>query len=208
MMKRILALAAIVMIAGTAAAQRVQFGVRAGVFSQDMELTAADLNGANLITDARMGFHVALVSRVRLMDIGTGAAEMGLFLQPEIVFSQNRYRMQLAGDNPITRIRMQSVDIPVLLSFKLSLFRIHAGPVVNAIYKTNTIRESGGLTSLKPSVGYAIGGSVDIFSGLVLDARFYGQLKKLTNSIQTGGETFNSVRGSLSSWSVGLSWLF
>lgn len=207
-MKKILALAAVVMIAGTAAAQKVQFGARIGVFSQDMELSAADLKGANLLTDARMGFHVALISRVRLMPIGTGAAEMGLFLQPEIVYSQNRYRMQLAGDNPITKIRMQSVDIPVLLSFKLSVVRILVGPVFNAMYKTDTIRDDGRLTSLKPSVGYAIGGSVDIFKGLVLDARFNGQLKKLTNSIQTGGETFNSIKGSLSSWSIGLAWLF
>lgn len=210
MVKRFLTIALAVMLAGTVAAQRVQLGVRGGVFSQDMELKLSDIAGMdNIQTDARMGFHAAVVARVRLTAVGSGAIGLGLYLQPEVIYSQNTYKIQTSGGSTPAKIKMQSVDIPVLLSFKVSIIRVQAGPVFNVMQKSPSNRSEIDLMTMKPTVGYSLGASVDIWGGLVLDGRFNGQFKELKNNLRTENEgVYESVKGSLSSWSLGLAWLF
>ena len=214
MMKRLLTVALAAMLAGSAAAQRVQLGVRAGVFSQDMELTMSDI-----MTDAQLGWNAAFVSRIRITAVGRSSFGMGLYLQPEIVYSQNNYKMQEAavppsGGNPgkpagkVTKVSMRDVDIPVLLSFQIAIVRLQAGPVFNVMHKTPTQKGNADMTSIRPTVGFGLGASVDIWGGLVLDGRYNGNFKKLKNNIQQNGFDPEDIKGSLSSWSVGLSWLF
>jgi hypothetical protein len=208
-----------VSVAETAAAQRrVQLGVRAGVFMQDMELRGGDFH--NTVTDAidafttegRVGFNVAVASRIRITAIGRGALEMGLFFQPEVIYSQNNYwiKQTLNGAQigNLGKIRMQSVDIPLMVSFKISIIRAQAGPVFNVLYRNSTIASDIEFTPVRPLMGWTVGASVDIVAGLVLDGRYTGQFKDLTNHIKSGDNIYQSVRGSLSSWSLGLSYMF
>ncbi len=201
-MKRVLVLAAFAVMAGTVSAQRVQLGVRAGVFSQDMELTKSDI-----MTDSQLGWNAAFVSRIRITAIGKGSFGMGLYLQPEIVYSQNGYKMQEPGED-VTKISMRDVDIPVLLSFQLAVVRVQAGPVFNVMHKTPTQRGNVDFTSIRPTIGYALGASVDIWKGLVLDGRYNGNFKKMQDHIKMGDTIYDGVKASLSSWSLGLSYLF
>lgn len=218
-MRKLLILAVVALMAGTVSAQRVQFGVRAGVFSQDMELKFSD--AAHIMSDAKLGWSAAFVSRVRITAIGSGAFSMGLYLQPEVVYSQNGYKMQKMKevdlsdgsktwrpDGSVVKVSMRDVDIPVMLSFQLAIIRLQAGPVFNVMHKTPAKRGDVDVMSIRPTVGYSFGASVDIFGGLVLDGRYNGNFKKMKNNIQMGDKVFDSVKASLSSWSVGLSWLF
>lgn len=223
-MKKLLILAALVMMAGSAVARerherqhpRVQLGVRAGVFSQDMVLSTPMIT-----TDAQLGWNAAFVSRIRIMAVGKGSLSMGLYLQPEIIYSQNGYRMQemqkvkyseesikYQPKGSVVKTSMRDVDVPVLLSFQIAVIRIQAGPVFNVMHKTPTKSGNVDVTSIRPTVGYGVGASVDIWKGLVLDGRFNGNFKKVQNNIKMGDTVYDSVKGSLSSWSVGLSWLF
>jgi hypothetical protein len=197
------------MSAGSALAQKkVQLGVRAGIFSQDMEMKFGDVAGlGNTETDAKMGFNVAAVARVRLIGFGSGALGAGLFVQPEILYSQNTYKIAPAGGD-VAKIKMQSVDIPLLLSVKLSIVRVQAGPVFNVMQKSPSNLADIDLMMRKPTVSYALGASVDIWGGLVLDGRFNGQFKELKNDLKAGNGAYESVKGSLSSWSLGIGWLF
>lgn len=209
MKKLLLSLLACLLAAVAAAQPRVELGARAGVTSQDLELRILDFNGDNFATDASTGFHAAVVSRVRLIALGRGALGFGLFFQPEVVYTQNNYKMQKNGhDEAVSKIRMQSVDVPLMLSLKVSLVRVQAGPVFNLMYRNSSLRGDITMTPTRPMIGYAAGLSVDIIGGLVLDGRYYGQFKELKNHIKQGETVYGSVRGSLSSWSVGLSWLF
>ncbi len=232
-MKRVFLLALAVLpaalagIENAAAQARVELGVRAGITSQDLSFgnfINPDIDtelpdfepGSNIdhfSTDTRIGFHAAIVSRIRLTAVGSGALGFGLFLQPEVVYSQNNFKIQkLDGNrNPaggVSTIRMQSVDIPLMLSLKVSIVRVQAGVVFNAVYKNTGTKGDVGIVPIKPTMGYTAGLSVDIFGGLVLDGRYYGQFKQLQNRIQAGETVYRSVRASLSSWSVGLAWLF
>jgi hypothetical protein len=226
-MKKLLLITAAVLamtcVAQTVTAQsslrRVQLGLRAGVFMQDLELQRGDFirnDGSGIIdryaTEGRVGFNVALASRIRITALGRGALEMGLFFQPEIIYSQNNYKIQrtseVDGDGPVSSIRLQSVDIPVLLSLKVSIVRARVGPVFNVFYRNSTLSNNIYFTPLKPVVGWTVGASVDIVGGLVLDGRYTGQFKDLKNHIQSGDTIYDSVRGSLTSWSIGLSYMF
>lgn len=208
-MKKVLILASALMVCAAAAAQRVQLGARVGVFSQDMELRVTDIPELSGVeTDAKMGFHAAIVARIKLAELGSGAVGMGFHLQPEVVYSQNTYKIQTDPGTPAAKIKMQAIDIPVLVSFKLSIIRAYVGPVFNVMNKTPSNKRETDLMMIKPTVGYSVGLSVDIFGGLVLDGRYNGQFKDLKNDLDAGTGVYQSVKGSLSSWAVGLSWLF
>lgn len=207
-MKKFAILAALMLAAGTLSAQVVQLGARVGVFSQDMDMNFGE-NTHNILTDSKLGFNAAIVARVRLVAIGHGAVGLGLYLQPEVLYSQNTYKIKTDPESPAAKIRMQSVDIPVMLSFKVSIVRVQAGPVFNVMQKSPSNMQNVELMMLKPTVGYTAGVSVDIFGGLVLDGRFNGQFKQLKNNLNVEDMDFSeSVRSSLSSWSLGISWLF
>ncbi len=200
-----------VLMAGSAAAQqaqwahRVQMGVRAGVFSQDMELVQSDI-----ATDAVLGWNAALVSRILLTPVGVNSSvsfDMALYVQPEIVYSQNSYKMQPPGGK-VSRINMQDIDVPILLSFQVAIVRIQAGPVFNLMHKTPTKEGDLDFSSIRPTVGFGVGASVDIWKGFVLDGRYNGQFKKLQDNIKMGDKPAQSGTATLSSWSLGLSYLF
>jgi hypothetical protein len=194
--------------AGSATAQKVQIGVRGGIFSQNMNFKLADVAGlGDTKTNGTLGFNVAAVARVRLVGFGSGALGAGLFLQPEVLYSQNKIKIT-PMEGVTAKIKMQSVDIPVLLSMKLSIVRVQLGPVFNVMQKSPSNLADIDLMMTKPTVGYALGASVDLFGGLVLDGRYNGQFKDLKNNLKAGTGAYESVKGSLSSWSLGLGLLF
>ncbi len=216
-MKRVLLVALATMLLGgggaeQAMAQKFELGVRAGVGSQNMNVESLGLfmNGK-----ARLGWNVAAVTRIRLIGFGDGILGAGLFFQPEVVYSQSSIKgnhsvFSPAGDaastgtvGPSAKLRMKTVDVPLMLSLKVSLVRVQAGPVINLM---NNLSEDGKkleLLPLRAPVGYALGASADLF-GLTLDARYHGEFKKLKYT-QSGLEEFKS---SLSSWSIGVGIMF
>ncbi len=207
-MRKVLLLALAVVLTGMstierAAAQRIELGARAGISSQNLNMKFDGLSDMK----AKVGWHLAAVSRLKLVGFGGDILGAGLFLQPEIVFTQNNTKV--TGDTYSSKLRMQSIDIPVLLSLKVSIVRLQAGPVFNVMNKYSTLSGTEVLVPVsRPVVGYGLGLSVDIIGGLVIDGRYQGEFGKLKNSVNSGEGLRPSVKGSLSSWSVGLAWLF
>ncbi len=189
-----------------AGAQNFELGVRAGVASQSMDMTFDGLQDAK----ARLGWHAGVVSRIRLLGFGDGLLGAGLFFQPEVVYSQNNLKLKGAVSSAgayDSKIRMQTVDVPLLLSLKVSLVRVQAGPVFNLM---NNFSSAGGRLELRTNrspVGYALGASVDLF-GLTIDGRYHGEFKKLESNIDGGANFQESVKSSLSSWSLGVGIMF
>ncbi len=103
---------------------------------------------------------------------------------------------------------MQTVDVPLMLSLKVSIARVHAGPVFHLM--NNFTSNNGNLEiqhPLRSAVGYALGASVDLL-GLTIDGRYYGDFGKLKSNINASGYTHESVKSSLSSWSLGVGIMF
>ncbi len=210
-MKKVLLLAlAVTLTVGAAsekaAAQKFELGARFGVASQSMDTKVLGL----LDGKSNLGWHLAAVSRIRMVGFGDGMLGAGLFLQPEVVYSQSSLKAQQAtaqsesGSTAKTsKIRMKTVDVPLLLSLKVSLARIQAGPVFNLMNNFDTVEGNLEFLPLRPAVGYALGASVDLL-GLTFDARYHGEFKKLDFE----GNGWDGVKSSLSSWSVGVGIMF
>ena len=223
-MKRVLTIALVAVMAaaagiGSASAQKFELGVRAGVGSQNM-----DIPDNVFEAKSRLGWNAAVVARMRIIGFGDGFLGAGLFFQPEVVYSQssNRVRSNMFYEltQPVTRassdadfagatkVKMQTVDVPLLLSLKVSIARVQAGPVFHLM--NNYAIETGHLEfqpPLRSAVGYALGASVDLL-GLTVDARYMGDFGKLKNNITDSGHLHESVKSSLSSWSVGVGLMF
>jgi hypothetical protein len=197
----------------------VELGVRAGVLSQALELDAAGFKNPTdpekydqYLTDDKVGFNVAVASRIRLFPIGRNSLDMGLYFQPEIIFGQNDLHIRPQNGyetGALTKIRIQTVDLPVMLSFKANVVRIQAGPVFNLMYRSDT--RSGDIDIMpvgKPVVSYSVGVSIDVVAGLVIDGRYNGQFKDLTNNIKAGETVYDNVPATRTSWSIGVSYYF
>jgi hypothetical protein len=211
-MKRVLLIAlATVLTLGAAtqntAAQTFELGARAGIGSHNL-----DVKGLALLQSrkARLGWNLAVVSRIRLAGFGDGLLGAGLFFQPEVVFSQNSTvgddefeQLTRASSDYSGRLRMHTVDIPLLLSLKVSLVRVQAGPVFNLMSNYATKGGKLDLSPLRSATGYALGASVDL-GGLVIDGRYHGEFKKLYYK----ESQFHDLKGSLSSWSLGVGLMF
>jgi hypothetical protein len=207
-MKRalLIALAAVLTVgaASEAAAQKFELGARAGIGSQNMDFKPFGLiNGKT-----QLGWHLAAVSRIRVVGFGDGLLGAGLFFQPEVVYSQNSLKGTKAsassseGAPAESKVRMQRVDVPLLLSLKVSLARIQAGPVVNLMNNFETVDGNLEFLPVRSPVGYAVGASIDL-GGLVIDGRYHGEFKKM--SFQ--GD-WADVKSRFSSWSLGVGLMF
>jgi hypothetical protein len=187
-----------------AGAQKFELGARAGIGSQSMDFKPLGLiNGKT-----QLGWHLAAVSRIRVVGFGDGLLGAGLFFQPEVVYSQNNLKGTRAsassseGVAAESKVRMQTVDVPLLLSLKVSLARIQAGPVINLMNNFETVDGDLEFLPLRSPVGYAVGASVDL-GGLVIDGRYHGEFKKMSFK----GD-WADVKSRFSSWSLGVGLMF
>jgi hypothetical protein len=211
MKKRVVAIILTLLLvgsAGSAVAQKgVQFGVRGAIFSQNMNIKIDDALGyGDNKSSAKMGWNAGVVARMRIVGFGSGVLGAGLFLQPEVLYSQNSIKMEPI-DGFEAKFKMQSIDIPVLLSAKVSIVRVQLGPVFNVMQKSPSNLADFDITVQKPTMGYAVGASLDL-GILVIDGRYNGQFKDLQNSLKAGSNVYDSVKGNLSSWSLGLGLMF
>lgn len=186
-----------VLAVGAAKAQKYELGARAGLSSQNMDLPA-DYTDAK----ARLGWHLAAVGRVRLIGFGDGLVGAGLFLQPEVVYTQSNIKAKSAGESK--KFTMKTIDVPLLLSAKISIARVHAGPVFNLMNNFGASDGKLDIHTRRPAVGFVLGAGVK-FLGLEWDARYHGDFDKMKFN---GAENWNDVRSRFSSWSVGVGMMF
>ena len=155
------ALAAI-LITGTANAQHVNIGVKAG-------LNVYTINSDNNAEyDPKVGFHVGLIGHTHLAK--------QLALQPEIVYSAQGTKYTIAGVE--TKLKLGYINIPVIFQYMFDNgFRLQAGPqvgfLVNAKSETNNT-DTDVKDNLK-TVDFALGagvGYVNPATGLGVDARY------------------------------------
>lgn len=199
----------------SAAAQKFELGARAGIGSQSMKF-----QGNSFWAKSQFGWHLAAVSRIRIVGFGGGVLGAGLFFQPEVVYSQNNNKVSSNLDYPVStrassdydwdmKLKVQTVDVPLLLSVKVSFARVQAGPVFHLMsdFSSRNDQHLNMRLPQRPLMGYAIGASVDLL-GITIDGRYYGDIGKLKSGINDGGHFHDSVKSSLSSWSVGVGIMF
>jgi hypothetical protein len=177
---------------------QVKFGIKAGLsttsvsMSKAKTLTTLSANyTVDALKEASYGFHAGVFMRLSLL---------GIYLQPEIVFSstENQYSVTNVTAGTAAVIQSQKfnkLDIPVLLGLKLGPIRVNAGPSASLLI--NSPKALVNNTEFKTlysrmSFGYQAGVGLDILKTLTIDLRYEGSLKKYQNQIQNlTGTTFN-----------------
>ncbi len=199
-MKKVLIVCALALFTGGAfAAGPVEFGVKAGLNSANFDFNRHHLSDSYYaFSKARTGYHAGAWMRL-------GFA--GMFVQPEFLYNWNRYDMNVldGGRQSTSKIRIQTLEVPVLAGWRLLVLRLNAGPVFNLMNKTS---HSGGLVDqadmLKPSVSYTAGLGFDIMK-LSLDLRYNGTFERAKQTVEVNGSSY-PLRTNFRGWTFSLGW--
>lgn len=166
-------------------------GFRAGLSTRPLEAESLDFSsGAEefrlALQEASYGLHGGLIVRLPLGN--------RWLLQPEAIFNSNRadYRLNdfARADTFVFKERYQSLDIPLMLTYKFGPLRLLGGPVGNLFINSSNDLES--FDKFKENfdsftMGWQAGFGLDIFS-LSLDARYEGNFSKFGDHFEIAGQ--------------------
>lgn len=194
-MKKLMILFLCLTMGQVAIQAQIKYGLKLGISTPDIK--PADVmalrfkSGADSfslrVNDANYGFHAGAWVRLKL-----GA----VYLQPEAVFNSAKvqYKINNIKTNGIDSLyeRVNNLDVPILLGFKLGSFRINAGPVAHV-----HLGGDSGLTGLadfkanfqSATWGYQAGIGLE-FGKMGLDLRYEGNFNKFGDHISFGGTSY------------------
>ncbi len=121
-----------------------------------------------------------------------------IYLQPEVLFQSNRTDFQIStpgtGNEVIKRSNYNTLQLPLLLGFKMGPFRFHAGPVGNYHLSSNSsLSDIQGFSEEWKKLTWGWLGGVTIGGGgrLALDARYEGNFNRFGEQIVFGGSNYS-----------------
>jgi opacity protein-like surface antigen len=197
-MKKISLIFIAFLIVGSSYAKGEQFlriGPKIGVSSSNINVRSGieDIRYNLKSGNARLGFHIGAFARISVL---------GFYIQPEALFTSAGGRVTLedlqTGGEVIRNYTLNKFDVPVMIGNKFAgIFRFQVGPVFSTILN-QSIKEdvSGTVTQIKQgwrdaAVGYQVGLGLDI-GKVILDLKYEGNLSKVGDSINIGGQPFNT----------------
>jgi hypothetical protein len=189
--KNLVLIASILFISFTLNAQ-IKFGLRAGLSSSNIKLKDYTASGYKLeYNKGQYGYHFGVISRIKILK---------LFVQPEVLFSTSKtdilYIDLKDPQKPVRtygRQNFNKIDIPVMVGFKVAIFKLEVGPVATFMLNTKSdlLDEKKVEQNMKgATVGYQAGIGVEL-SSLLLDFKYEGNLSKLGSSMEKDGTTIN-----------------
>ena len=167
---------------------QVNVGIKGGLnfskFSAD-DLETADYR-LSTFDGRKTGYHIGIFLRADLF---------GMFVQPEMLYTVIRSETQvinLASQTELdpAQVQISRFDIPVLVGVTLGPVRLGAGPVAsfNLTNRSQLENVTGYIADIKKAgVGYQVGAGTSLLS-FTIDLRYEGNLSKLGDSIEVGGQ--------------------
>lgn len=203
MKKTLIILAALMTLSVASNAQFISFGVKGGVSSSNVKfdqttlknVTTADGAKDFLVEqgDSKLGLHFGVFGRIQIM---------GLFIQPEVLFTQTKGEVKLSEGTTADyylKQKFNKFDIPVMVGWKFGPARIGLGPVASFVVgendglkdKLNDLAQETVKNDFKGATfGYQIGVGLDILKFATIDLKYEGNLSKLGNGLNIGGKDF------------------
>lgn len=191
-MKKILFIFSLLIFSFSFIHAQSQIGLKFGLSSYDLPTDVLDLTGNEIqlsVENANYGIHFGIYGRIGIL---------GFYLQPEVLFNSNsvQYRVEDFNQNStIDEIRTenyQNIDIPVLVMFAPSIFRLYAGPVGHYfLHSTSSLKTIDGVSEEFKTLkyGYQAGFGIQL-AGLMVDLRYEGNFSKFGDHIIIDGEPF------------------
>jgi len=158
MKKIILSLFAVAALGLSANAQEVKFGPKAGI-------NIANLNGGDIDTDMKIGFHVGAFAEILFTD--------KFALQPELLYSAQGAKAS-EGD---VKTNLDFINIPIMAKYYvIDNLAVEAGPYVGFLMKAENKADAGSM-DIKDDMssidfGLGIGASYNLDNGFFGGARY------------------------------------
>lgn len=190
---------------------QIKFGLRAGLISSSINsnsFTTTDNNyRVQSLSNAKFGIQGGLMAQIALL---------GIFIQPEFLLSSTGGEIQIQdlknqSLSTVSKQNFTNLTIPVLIGPKFGPLRIGIGPVANILLSkpSDAINFSPTSVSTKfhgATFDYQIGAGLDLWK-LALDLKYQGNLSKLGNGMDIGGNTYK-FDSRVSQWIFGVGWYF
>lgn len=160
----------------------VQFGVKGGLLinSSNLKYTSSNNSLKYDHSSTKPGFELGFQARVRL--------PLGFLIQPEVVYSRTSGKFPADGGESL-KIRSNWIEVPVLVGWKVSIFRLMAGPSFRFPMDEvlNAGREEARVTPQLDNfiMGYQAGVGLDL-GRLTIDARYCGNFTNITDESVAG----------------------
>ncbi len=171
---------------------QIRFGISGGINSSKMNSSTEVNTGDFKITCPNyslIGYHVGLISQINLS---------GFFIQPELLYSSIHndlevYDLNSANPDQATAVKqkLNRIDIPVMVGFKLKILKLEAGPVASFVISSNSDLQTFTEYDMqwnKATIGYQAGIGLDV-GKMALDVKYEGSLSKLGSGIDIGNTT-------------------
>ncbi|MBP9185590.1 MAG: PorT family protein [Bacteroidia bacterium] len=196
-MKKITAIFLVTLFAIEAQSQAIEFGVKAGINLSSLT-SAPNLGDANTTTGLVFGAFARTSSA-------------GFFMQPEILFTQRKGVFTDNASKQTVTNTLTYIDVPLLLGYKIAVFRFNAGPNLQFLMAAN--QEAPAILNDPNfsknnfnafSVGMQLGVGVNL-GKINLDARYDGSIGDLGKTITTSsGQNINySTRANMFQLTLG-----
>ncbi len=171
---------------------QVSFGLRGGMNFSSLPEKTYELNehgesSIRSLSDANTGFHVGVMSQIRLM---------GIFIQPELLFvsTSNDLVLQRQGmEDDYYKQRFRKMDIPVLVGTSFGPLRLGAGPVASILLnKSSDLPDEAGFKErFNPATfGFQLGVGINL-GNIALDFKYENNLSRLGDSIEIGEREYD-----------------
>lgn len=188
----------------------IEFGLKAGITTQNVDFIRGDAGIQSIMASSRAGFQIGAMSRINL----------GLLhIQPELLYSYSGYKLMASGNNmeagpalptSKSKVRMNSVDLPILVGIKFLFLRINAGPVFNLMNSTSVVNSdkiNHDVEIVKPTIGFAAGIGANL-GKINIDLRYNGNFKKPIQSIKIGDLKSFDYKSKFNSWALSVGYMF
>lgn len=173
-----------------------QFGIKGGVNLADVK---TDLYPNH---DFKLDFNAGLLAHIHLSS--------HLAVQPEVIYSRQGFKQQQSSNRDID-VKLDYVNIPVLVQYMYRGFRLETGPqigfLVNAKAEANTGEEYKLKSNLKQTdFSWDIGASYLSALGLGVFARYDFGISNINKNIVTAGIQNDEMNNRV--WQFGLFYQF
>lgn len=150
----------------------VQWGVMAGINMADYSVKQIDKTTQWDDVKNEVGWQVGLMTS---LNVGK------LAIEPQLIYVRNK--VKLTEDGHEATIKGNSLDVPILVSYKiLGPVRVMAGPVFTVMNDNSGLGDLS-VEQLRSTCSYAVGLEARILQKIRIDVRYNGQFKRKNTAI-------------------------
>ncbi|CAM3305807.1 outer membrane beta-barrel protein [Aquirufa ecclesiirivi] len=188
-----------------------RFGIKGGITLSSINVESMTYKGASVPINEIISQNLALKTGY----VGGVYARVGrkLFIEPEVLVTAKNATINVTSLNKMVDVAYTSLDVPILLGYKLGPLHVLAGPVASYnLNSDNTIAQAITTVASSASVrdaiskayfSYTVGGGLDLL-GLTLDLRYEGNLTDLSNTVPIPSDVNISQKASVWHLTLGI----